>query len=1152
MSFVTLPRSGYSSLTNATTYQDIYNEKDEELLCRIYGYKESHLKSFFYHLFSILLVTVPYFIFNSYPQIRCYLKCTRCDITEAEFFLVRDRDKSFTIQKVCKIYVNLPHVEIRGDIKYFFHQHTRYVWIPDRGAFGTLFQLLWSHKTCDNFVDNLDGLTEADHTEMFNLYGPNKIEVEIKSYWKLFIEEVFNPFYVFQVFSVILWCLDDYLLYAGCVVVLTLFSSITSLIQTRKQSQNLHDTVESSKCHEVTVLRRIGGSDECLKIDPEELVPGDLIVMPAADYIMPCDAVLLTGQSIVNESVLTGESVPETKTALLPSSEIYSADAYKRHTLFSGTSILQTRYYGGKNVLARVVRTGFDTTKGNLVKSILFPTPVSLQFHKDAFKFVFVLFVLAFSGMAYCIYLYIRRHASMEDIFIRSLDIVTIVVPPALPAAMTIGTVYSHNRLKKLKIYCISPPRINVCGKIKLACFDKTGTLTHDGLTMSSVVQCENASFFDPVTSICHLEMKSRFVQGMACCHSLTRIGGKLNGDPLDLNMFEFTKWELEEPGMNENTRFDMLAPTVVKPPKKQVRFKIEHEDVDIYDDQDSSQIGLIREFSFSSTVQCMSVICKDLENPNMFCFTKGAPEKLYNLCLPQSLPMDFQSRLGHYTTQGYRVIALAYKELPVRFKWKDAQKAKRDKIECELNFLGFLILQNPLKSETVPVIRDLHKALIRTVMVTGDNIMTAISVARDCGMVDSTADIYILSVTEQENINEIPSIVIEKAGSGVQPDVAIVDIYNNLNCHFAIDGKTWSKLKTHYEYLIADLLVRTTVFARFQPDQKTRLVTSFQDLDYVVSMVGDGANDCGALKAAHVGVSLSPAEASVAAPFTSGIPNISCLIWLILEGRCALVTSFSIFKYMALYSLIQFTTILILYTCHSILGNYQFLFIDLIITTSLAVTMGRQGPSKTLHSKRPMSSLVSPKNLFPLILQIITCAAFQLGALYYLHKQKWFEPIKRDTHEEVIESWENTILFTVSCHQYVILAWHLSKGKPYRQVVFKNFWFVLNVLILTAFITWMMLNPCKKFAEIMELIYVKPNEVDKIRFKLTLLALPAIHFIIADFIEILVFERSWIKRAFQCIFCKNKPRNKYKQLLQKQDFHQYLQSLQSLTISSR
>lgn len=85
------------------------------------------------------------------------------------------------------------------------------------------------------------------------------------------------------------------------------------------------------------------------------------------------------------------------------------------------------------------------------------------------------------------------------------------------------------------------------------------------------------------------------------------------------------------------------------------------------------------------------------------------------------------------------------------------------------------------------------------------------------------------------------------------------------------------------------------------------------------------------------------------------------------------------------------------------------------------------------LPSKRPMSSLVSAKNLFPLLLQIVGCAGFQLAALYYLYTQEWFEPIKNNGHEEVIKSWENTVLFTVSCFQYVILAWHLSKGKPYR-----------------------------------------------------------------------------------------------------------------------
>ncbi|KAJ8320793.1 hypothetical protein KUTeg_002380 [Tegillarca granosa] len=97
-------------------------------------------------------------------------------------------------------------------------------------------------------------------------------------------------------------------------------------------------------------------------------------------------------------------------------------------------------------------------------------------------------------------------------------------------------------------------------------------------------------------------------------------------------------------------------------------------------------------------------------------------------------------------------------------------------------------------------------------------------------------------------------------------------------------------------------------------PEQKAQLVEVLQDLGYYVCMCGDGANDCGALKAAHAGISLSEAEASVASPFTSKNPNIECVPTLIREGRAALVTSFGIFKYMACYSLTQFVSVCLLY----------------------------------------------------------------------------------------------------------------------------------------------------------------------------------------------------------------------------------------------
>lgn len=151
---------------------------------------------------------------------------------------------------------------------------------------------------------------------------------------------------------------------------------------------------------------------EPLTIDPYDLVPGHIIVIPRTGCIMPCDAVLLTGNVIVNESMLTGESVPVMKTPPHETDEVYSATKHKAHTLFSGTEVIQARFYGREHIMARVVQTGFNTTKGALVKSIMFPTPVGFKFYKDSMKFVTCLFIVASIGMIYCIYLYAMRNVS--------------------------------------------------------------------------------------------------------------------------------------------------------------------------------------------------------------------------------------------------------------------------------------------------------------------------------------------------------------------------------------------------------------------------------------------------------------------------------------------------------------------------------------------------------------------------------------------------------------------------------------------------------------------------------------------------------------------------------------------------------------------
>ena len=108
----------------------------------------------------------------------------------------------------------------------------------------------------------------------------------------------------------------------------------------------------------------------------------------------------------------------------------------------------------------------------------------------------------AFFGFIYTLSINFAHHYEVKETILRAFDVITIVVPPALPAALTVGTVYALNRLRKQQIFCISPQRVNLCGKIKLVCFDKTGTLTEDSLDLYGVKPASEGR------SVCRLSNK--------------------------------------------------------------------------------------------------------------------------------------------------------------------------------------------------------------------------------------------------------------------------------------------------------------------------------------------------------------------------------------------------------------------------------------------------------------------------------------------------------------------------------------------------------------------------------------------------------------------------------------------------------------------
>ncbi|XP_047459083.1 cation-transporting ATPase 13A2 isoform X2 [Mugil cephalus] len=997
-------------------------------------------------------------------------------------------------------------------LRYYMFEGLRYIWLDRKGAFCRV-SVLNEDWTCRDLHGFQNGLSPLEQSLRRRMYGTNLIDVPVKPYTKLLYEEVLNPFYVFQVFSIILWTIDNYYIYALCIFIISIISIIVSLYETRKQSVTLRDMARLVT--DVTI-RRNSGAEE--RVSSVELVPGDCLIIPQEGLLLPCDAALLAGECLVNESMLTGESVPVLKTPLSAVDTKYSSETERRHTLFCGTHIIQAKggNPGGGGALAVVTSTGFFTAKGNLVSSILYPQPINFRFYQDAGKFLLILGFVAFIGSIYVFVVLYRSNATWMQLIIRSLDIVTIAVPPALPAAITTGTIYAQRRLKSQGIFCISPPRINICSKISVFCFDKTGTLTEDGLDVWGVMEGGPAGFSELVPDP-RLLPAGPMLSGLACCHTVAMLRGEPLGDPLELKMMESTGWALQEPdgdGNGLNVEFGghrVLA--VMRPPTQS--------------NSTSEAVAIVRRFPFSSALQRMSVVTVAYRGSSATAFIKGAPEMVASLCRAETVPTQFSSKLRDFSSEGLRVLALAYKPIDVN---SDLKTIERGEVEKDMQFLGLLMMKNLVKPESPVAINILRVARIRSVMVTGDNILTAVNVAKTCGMVESDEKVIFVTATPH-TAHSLPTLRFtvedgQPIATQNSTEVITQGLYQSgFGYHLAINGKSFAALCDCFPEHLPKVLMRATVFARMAPDQKTQLVKELQKLNYRVGMCGDGANDCGALRAADVGVSLSEAEASVASPFTSKTENISCVPLLIKEGRCSLVTSFSLFRYMALYSLIQFSSVVILYTVKTSIGDLQFLYFDLFLVTLLAIVMGKGGPSNELYPCRPPASLLALPVLGSLFIHTCLIILGQVAALLITISQDWYIPLNSTVCGAAnLPNMEDTSVFDLSGFQYIIMAVVVTKSYPHKKPLYHNVAFLCLLVIHFAVMFWLVFYPGPVFSGVLQL-YRIPDK----NYKLLLIALAALNFLTCFFVELLI--DCGILNCLRLLRGRRQSKKQYKQL---------------------
>lgn len=1144
----------YEEFNPRAKYQRYYLA-EEDIVLGIAGYSDCWWKMIIYYLICIFTFGLGFLLLRWFPRYRINLLGNQKPLGKADWCVIENEFGELQIVEISKMRLNerlshfltitqkqtdeddfeIPEASKEANpvvlyVHSFEYRYIKFYYNPVEDIFktnSTWYDLHWLNRK------NLrEGCSQQLQEQRAQIFGDNSIAIQEKSIAQLLLDEVLHPFYVFQVFSIVLWCADEYYYYASCIFIISLVSIVNSLVETKATIKRLQE-ISKFSC-EVRVWRNGFWN----KIDSEELVPGDVFEVDPSLTYLPCDALLINGECVVNESMLTGESVPVTKFVANEETVQYLVESFThailaRSYLYSGTKLLKTKSSNDEPALGMVLRTGFNTTKGSLVRSMLFPKPTGFKLYEDAFKYIGFMTLIACIGFIYSTYNFIQLGLSKRIMILRALDIITIVVPPALPATLTIGTTFAINRLKSKQIFCTAPTRVNIGGKLDVVAFDKTGTLTEDGLDVLGVHPTKNAEgrkeiifeeLLETVEALAEQEKLATqydvrsgnsLLGCMASCHSLRLIDDELLGDPLDMKMFEFTNYLYKEEFNGNSTPL-------------------------VYEKAGSEPFGfkIHKEFEFVAALRRMSVIVE--RNNKYQVFVKGAPEVMLDICDPVTIPDDYEELLHGYTHSGLRVIACAQKMLG---KNEDAQQITRENAESELEFAGFIIFENKLKPTTKKTLKELQDASIRTIMCTGDNVLTAVSVGRDCELISpSVSEVYIARLASDEEFESTGStgliwedihdssrrldpVTLHRISADIRDDVREYVL--------ALTGEIFRYIlvELQNERLKESILMKCDIYARMSPDEKHELVEQLKKIDYTVGFCGDGANDCGALKAADVGISLSEAEASVAAPFTSRVFEISCVPDVIKEGRSSLVTSFACFKYMSLYSAIQFITVSILYKMGTNLGDFQFLYIDLFLILPLAIFMSWAKPYARLVVRKPTANLVSPKVLIPLLCHICVIFVFQILTWRSVQKEPWYVKPVPSNDDENVKSSDNTVLFLFTNFQYILNLMVLSTGPPYRELVYKNKPFLVN--LIAALLLSLLLFAVEEHSwmgDLMQLTNMSPGAYLRI-----------IVFVSINFIIMSLGEEKWFYKvawAYKRIFRRRllgKSKRRYKNL--KADF---------------
>lgn len=715
-------------------------------------------------------------------------------------------------------------------------------------------------------TDAACGLTQEQVRDRTQKYGANKLdEAKKKSNWHRFIQQFKDVMILILIAAAFvsfgIACYEKEpaeFIEPVLILVIVILNAFIGMLQESKAEKALEALKGLSAPH-ARVLR--DGREEVL--DASLLVPGDVIFLEAGDFV-PADTRLLRASSLKSEeSALTGESVPAEKDAdVRVEADAPIGDC--SNMVFSGCSIT---YGTGMGI---VTSTGMQSEMGKIANLLNSESEKQTPLQKKLSDLGKYLGIIALAACAVIFVIGLFDKIPAMEIFMTAVSLAVSAIPEGLPAIVTVVLSIGVQRMVKRNAIIRRLPAVETLGSASVICSDKTGTLTQNRMTLVKAY-LDGASDLEEISEDAPEHVKNLLMLGALCCDGVVSFENDKEqhiGDPTETAI--------------------ILAAHKNHMPK----------------DELNQQYPRVAELPFDSDRKLMSTV--NQINGKYVVIVKGAFDSLSDRCIAGDLKKASEMN-DHMSRDALRVLSVAYKTID-----QMPQIITSEALEGGLTFMGLLGMIDPPREEAKEAVAVCHQAGIRTVMITGDHVVTAAAIAKQIGIFkegdEAITGQQLTAMTEEELDKRVRSI---------------------------------------------------SVYARVSPEDKIRIVKAWQKQGEVVSMTGDGVNDAPALKAADIGCAMGITGTDVAksaADMTLTDDNFATIVEAVREGRGIYDNIKKVVAFLLGTNIGELLTVFIAMIVwrRTPLLSMQLLWINLVTDSLPAIALGMEPVEKDIMARKP------------------------------------------------------------------------------------------------------------------------------------------------------------------------------------------------------